>query len=271
MSGFDLQGSCALITGASAGIGREFARQLASRAGSLVLVARRVERLEELRDELKKRDPNLNVHLRAVDLSQTSEVEELCAWLVRENIAIDLLINNAGLGDRGVFVTSDLQRVKEMLAVNIAALTLLTRALLPGMVEKKRGAILNVSSSAGFLPIGKLAVYAATKAYVTNFSEGIRTELRGSGITVTALCPGPVRTEFDQIARRNSGKRERSGPVFTYVSVEEVVRAGLQAIERDKPLVIPGIVMKVAMLLARLTPMPLLRLASGKPRKEYRR
>jgi short-subunit dehydrogenase len=262
MSGFDLQDSCALITGASAGIGREFARQLAGRAGSLVLVARRVERLEELRDELTKRDPNLNIHLRAVDLSQTSEVEELCAWLQRENIAIDFLINNAGLGDRGAFATSEPQRIKEMLAVNMMALTLLTRALLPAMIEKKQGAILNVSSSAGFLPLGKFAVYAATKAYVTSFSEAIRTELRGSGITVTALCPGPVQTEFGQVAQRNSGKREKSSPGFTHVSVEEVVRAGLQAIERDKPLVVPGLIMKIAMLLVRLTPMPILRLAS---------
>jgi len=262
MSGFDLKGSCALITGASAGIGREFARQLAGRAGSLVLVARRVERLEELRDELTRRDPNLNIHLRAIDLSQTSEVEELCVWLQREKIAIDFLINNAGLGDRGVFATSEPQRIKEMLAVNMMAVTLLTRALLPAMIEKKRGAILNVSSSAGFLPIGGLAVYAATKAYVTSFSEAIRAELRGSGITVTALCPGPVQTEFGQVAQRNSGKREKSSPSLTHVPVEEVVRAGLRAIERDKPLVVPGLVMKIAMLLVRVTPMFLLRWAS---------
>ena len=262
MSGFDPKGSCALITGASAGIGREFARQLAGRADSLVLVARRVARLEELRDELTKRDPNLNVHLRAVDLSQTSEVDELCAWLLRENIAIDFLINNAGLGDRGAFATSELQRVKEMLAVNMVALTVLTRALLPAMIEKKRGAILNVSSSAGFLPIAKLAVYAASKAYVTSFSEAIRTEVRGSGVSVTALCPGPVHTEFDQVARRNPAKREKSSPGFTHVPVEEVVRAGLKAIERDKPLVVPGLTMRIAMLLVRLTPMPILRLVS---------
>lgn len=262
MSGFALEGSCALITGASAGIGREFARQLAGRAGSLVLVARRVERLEELRDELTKRDPNLNIHIRAVDLSQASEVEELCAWLNHEKIPVDFLVNNAGLGDRGSFATSDPQRVKEMLAVNVTALTVLTHALLPAMIQKKRGAILNVSSSAGFLPIGGLAVYAATKAYVTSFSEGIRAELHGTGVTVTALCPGPVHTEFGQVARRDSTKREKSGPEFTHVSVEQVVRAGLHAIEHDKPLVVPGLVMKIAMLLVRLTPLPVLRLAS---------
>jgi short-subunit dehydrogenase len=262
MSGFQIGGSCVLITGASAGIGREFARQLTGRAGALVLVARRQERLEELRDELTKCDPNLNVHVRAVDLSHAREIDELCAWLEHERIAIDFLINNAGLGDRGVFATSDPKRVQEMLAVNVAALTNLTRALLPAMIQKKRGAILNVSSSAGFLPIKKLAVYAATKAYVTSFSEALRAEVHGSGIAVTALCPGPVHTEFGQVARRNSSKPEKSGPEFAHVSVEETVRVGLQAIERGRPLVVPGLIIKMAMLLVRVTPMPLLRLAS---------
>jgi short-subunit dehydrogenase len=259
MSSFDLAGCCALITGASAGIGREFARQLAGRAGSLVLVARRLDRLEALRDELTKKDPNLNVHCRGVDLSQSNEVDDLCAWLEREKITVDFLINNAGLGDRGSFVTSDPQRVREMLAVNIVALTTLTRALLPGMIEKRRGAILNVSSSAGFLPIRNLAVYAASKAYVTSFSEAVRGEVRKSGIVVTALCPGPVATEFDQVAQRSSSKRPYPNPGFAYVAVEDVVRAGLEAVKRDKPLVVPGIVMKIAMLLVRLTPMAILR------------
>ena len=266
MSGFDVAGCCALITGASAGIGREFARQLAGRAGSLVLVARRLERLEELRDELTKKNPNLNVHCRAADLSQSNQVDELCAWLEREKITVDFLINNAGLGDRGSFVTSDPQRVREMLAVNIVALTTLTRALLPAMIQKKRGAILNVSSTAGFLPIAKLAAYAASKAYATSFSEGIRTEVRRSGITVTTLCPGPVATEFSKVAQRSSGKQERPSPGFMRVPVEGVVRAGLEAIERDKALVIPGLVMKIAILLVRLMPMPVLRLVS-RPRR----
>jgi len=259
MSGFDLAGCCALITGASAGIGREFARQLAGRAGSLVLVARRLDRLEALRAELAKKDPKLNVHCRAVDLSQSNQVDELCAWLEREKIAVDFLINNAGLGDRGSFATADPQRVREMLAVNIMALTTLTRALLPAMIQKKRGAILNVSSSAGFLPIRNLAVYAASKAYVTSFSDGVRGEVRKAGITVTALCPGPVATEFSKVAERGSGKEQRPSPSLAHVPVEEVARAGLEAIERGKPLVVPGLVMKIAMLLVRLTPMAILR------------
>lgn len=262
MSGFDFNGASVLITGASAGIGREFARQIAGRAGSLVLVARRLDRLEELRDQLTKTDPNLNAHIRAVDLSQPNAVGELCAWLESEKIAIDFLINNAGLGDRGSFATSQPQRIREMLAVNMVALTELTRALLPEMIRKKRGAILNVSSSASFLPIGGLAVYAATKAYVTSFSEAIRGELRGTGVTVTAVCPGPVHTEFNRVAARNPNRRDRSGPEAIHVSVEEVVRAGLHAVEHDKPLVVPGMLMKIAMLLVRLTPMWVLRLVS---------
>lgn len=259
MSGFDLTGCSALITGASAGIGWEFARQLASRAGSLVLVARRMDRLEELRNELTKKDPNLNVHCRAVDLSQQSEVDELCAWLEREGIAVDFLINNAGLGDRGTFATAQPKRLDEMLAVNIVALTMLTRALLPTMIEKKRGAILNVSSSAGFLPIRKMAVYAASKSYVTSFSDSIRGEVRKQGVVVSALCPGPVDTEFSSVARRSIEKQPYPSPSFMHMPVEAVVQAGLAGITRNKPLVIPGIVMKIAMFLVRLTPMAILR------------
>jgi uncharacterized protein len=262
VSQFHLEGSSVLITGASAGIGREFATQLAGRAGLLVLVARRRERLEELRNELIKRDRNLVVHLRVTDLSDDRSVLELYDWLEREELSIDLLINNAGLGDVGPFPTSELQRVREMLAVNVTALTLLTRLFLPGMIARRRGAILNVSSSAGFLPIAGLAVYAATKAFVTSFSEAIRAELRGTGVTVTSLCPGPVRTEFTQVAHRTVSAWKKSRPDFTHVSVEDVVRIALDAVAADKALVIPGFIMKVGMFLVRLTPLSLLRLAS---------
>lgn len=259
MSGFDLTGCCALVTGASAGLGWEFARQLAGRAACLVLVARRLDRLEELRGELTKKDPNLNVHCRAVDLSQPSQIEELGAWLAREGIAIDFLVNNAGVGDRGTFATAEPERIQQMLGVNIVALTMLTRMFLPAMIEKRRGAILHVSSSAGFLPLRKMAVYAATKSYVTSFSDGIRAEVRKQGIVVSALCPGPVDTEFASVARRNYGKPPFPSPSIMHVPVEHAVHAGLRAIERNKPLVIPGLVMKIAMLLVRMTPMAILR------------
>jgi short-subunit dehydrogenase len=255
-----IDGCSALITGASAGIGREFARRLATRARTLVLVARREQQLNELRDELRNRNAHLNVHVRVVDLCDKTQIDELIAWLNQNKIDIDFLINNAGLGDYGSFATTDAERDDRILQVNIVALTLLTRGLLPPMVARKRGAILNVSSSAGFLPIPGMAVYAASKAYVNSLSEALRAELRGTGLTVTALCPGPVHTEFGDVAKRPGGEPER-GPEFVYVSVEKTVRDALASVEADRPLVIPGLAMKIGMFLVRITPMSVLRLA----------
>ena len=256
-----LEGCTALITGASAGIGREFARQLAGHAGALVLVARRANRLQELHDELASHHPSLKVQIRRADLSRAEEVSALAEWIEGEKIAIDLLINNAGLGDRGPFATSDPERLEDMLQVNMVALTTLTHRLLPPMLTRRHGAILNVSSCASFLPLPGLGVYAATKAYVTSFSEALKTELRGSGVSVTALCPGPVHTEFDQVARRPTDPNQRTAPEVAYVAADEVVRAALKGLLREKPIVIPGVAMKLAMLIVRLTPIPLLRLA----------
>jgi short-subunit dehydrogenase len=253
--------SCtALITGASAGIGRELARQLANRARTLVLVARRERRLTELRAELLNRNAQLIVHARVVDLSDKSQIDGLVRWLEQNKIEIDFLINNAGLGDYGTVATSDLERDDRIIQVNIAAVTFLTRLLLPRMIERKRGAILNVSSSAGFLPIPGMGVYAATKAYVNSFTEALRAELQGSDVTVSALCPGPVHTEFGDAAKRPGGEPE-TGPEFIYVSIEQTVRDALGAIESDKPLVIPGFFMKIAMFLVRIMPLSIFRLA----------
>jgi len=251
----------ALITGASAGIGWEFARQFAGRARLLILVARREQQLNELQDELKQQYPNLTVHIRKTDLADLAQLKELMAWLDYEKIDVDLLINNAGLGDYGPFARSDPIRNEQMILVNMVALTSLTRHFLPQMIARKRGGILNVSSSAGFLPIPGLAIYAATKAYVTSFSEALRAELRGTGVSVCALCPGPVHTEFQEVAKRPGGYREE-GPEFVHVSVEQVVRDALNALEADRPLVIPGLAMKLVTFLVRITPMPILRSAS---------
>ena len=227
-----LEGCHALVTGASAGIGREFARQLAGRAAELVLVARRQARLEELRVELLGRHPNLQVEIRPTDLSRAEAVDALILWATTQKPALDLLINNAGLGDLGAFATADPERVDAMMQVNIVALTRLTRALLPAMIAQKRGAILNVSSSACFLPIPNFAVYAATKAYVTSFSEALRSELRGTDVGVTALCPGPVRTEFMEIAQRSPGDATRA-PELAHVPAEKVASSALRALERN--------------------------------------
>jgi short-subunit dehydrogenase len=255
-----IDGCSALITGASAGIGREFARQLGSRAQSLVLIARREERLNDLRDEVRKQNTQLTVHVHAVDLCDKSQIDELVRWLEENKIEIDFLINNAGLGDYGPFATSPLERDDEMLQVNVVALTSLTRRLLPQMIARNRGAILNVSSSAGFLPIPGMSVYAASKAYVNSFSEALRAEMRGTGVTVTALCPGPVHTEFGDVAKRPGGEPDR-GPEFIYVSAENTARDALAAVEADRPLLIPGLAMKLGMFLVRITPMSILRLA----------
>src|SRR5947209_3913329 len=255
-----INGCNALITGASAGIGREFARPLSTRVRTLVLVARREQRLNELRDELRNQNAQLNLHVRVVDLSDKSQIDELVRWLQENKIDIDFLINNAGIGDQGPFATIEPGRLNAMIQINITALTLFTRKLLPQMISQKRGAILNVSSSAGFLPIPEFNVYAATKAYVTSFSESLRAELRDTGVPVTALCPGPVHTEFGDVAKRPGGEPER-GPEFVYVSVEKTVRDALAAVEADKPLVIPGLAMKLGMFLVRMTPMSILRLA----------
>jgi short-subunit dehydrogenase len=199
--------------------------------------------------------------MRSTDLADLAQLKELMAWLDDEKIEVDLLINNAGLGDLGPFVLSDPVRNEQIMLVNMVALTSLTRHLLPPMIARKRGGILNVSSSAGFIPIPGFAVYAATKAYVTSVSEALRTELRGTGVSVCALCPGPVHTEFQEVAKRPGGQRG-DGQEFVHVPVEQVVRDALAALEADRPLVIPGLPMKIGMFLVRLTPMPILRWAS---------
>jgi hypothetical protein len=252
----------ALVTGASAGIGREFARLLAPRVKTFVIVARRQERLEELAGELNRINPNLAVYPRSLDLNSSAEVSALPPWLREKNISVDVLINNAGLGDMGAFATSDPERILRMLNVNISALTQLTRALLPDMKARKSGGILNVSSSAGFLPIPGFAVYAATKAYVNSFSEALRGELARSGISVCALCPGPVHTEFTEVARRADEPSQPSGPEFLYVPVAEVAAAGLRGLESGQAIVIPGTVMKIGMFITRLIPMAVHRLFS---------
>jgi uncharacterized protein len=254
-----LDNCSAVITGASAGIGREFARQLAKRATFLMLVARRRDRLEELRTELSAKNPALQIEVSLVDLSNFEQTMSLARSLAER--PIDLLINNAGLGDLGPFVTADPTRVNEQVQVNVLALTALTRAVLPRMLAQKRGGILNVSSSAGFLPLLGFAVYAATKAYVTSFSEAVRAETRGCGISVSALCPGPVDTEFTQVADRELRPRAY-GSRLAHVPVETVVRDALRGLERDKPIVIPGSIMKIGMAIARALPLSLLRTAA---------
>ena len=247
----------AVITGASSGLGAEFARQLAPVASTLILVARRKDRLEALAAELHR--PGLAIHIRAADLANRGEVDALIDWIASTGEPVDFLINNAGLGDHGRFDTSDWGRVQQMIDVNVGALTRLTHGLLPILKQRQRAAILNVSSIAAFMPVPKLAIYAATKAYVSSFTEALRAELRETEIRVTALCPGPTPTEFGSVAQRGNEPDTLTYPEFFRVSVPEVVRQGLAAVEGDRPRVIPGWLVALFVLLTALVPMVLMR------------
>jgi uncharacterized protein len=249
------EGCTALITGASSGLGAEFARQLAPVAGTLVLVARRVEYLDEMKAELAARYPGLRVFVYVMDITRENQNRDFVGWLEREKIRINFLVNNAGMGDRGPFATGDWAKIHAMLELNIVALTRLTHHLLPMLLEGGRGAILNVSSIAGLIPLPHMSVYAATKAYVNSFSDGLRMELRDTGITVTAVLPGPVETEFGRVASRGTGEPEWSSPDELLVSVEEVVRQALVAVAADKARVIPG--WKVALFMGLAVALPL--------------
>ncbi len=255
------EGCTALVTGASAGLGAEFARQLAPVAGSLVLVARRNERLEELRAELTEKFPRLSVFIYAADLADEGKRVALAEWLKEHGIAVDFLINNAGLGDHGEFESSEWERVRAMLDVNVAALTHLTHLLLPTLRAADRAAILNVSSVASFFPLPNLGVYAATKAYVTSFSEALRMELLDSGVSVTALCPGPVGTEFSAVATR-SGKNdlahaEQMGLIAQTPAM--VVRTGLEAVVAGRARIVPGFLLAAAVVVAGVIPFVIVR------------
>jgi uncharacterized protein len=253
-------GLSVLITGASAGIGAEFARQLAPMVSRLVLIARRSDRLDALKSELSEVHPRLELFTRCVDLRDQDELERFCDWLAQSDLAIDLLINNAGLGDHGPFIDSQWKRVSSVLEVNMRALTYLALRLLPGMRKSGGGAVLNVSSTAGFLPLPNNAVYAATKAYVTSFSEAIRAELRSSNITVTTLCPGPVSTEYLSQATRPDDHESHTAPDFFIVPVQEIVRQALEALAKDRARVIPGAFVNFSMTIIAFIPMFIKRL-----------
>jgi len=258
---FSTRGCTALITGATAGLGAEFARQLAPVATRLILVGRREERLSELVASIQKSLPQVRLDPFRADLAMTSERERLAAWIIREEIPLNLLINNAGLGDLGPFDNAEWKRLSPMLEVNVTALTHLTHLLLPMLRLQIPSAILNVSSVAGFYPLPEMAVYAATKAYVTSFSEALRMELAHDGITVTALCPGPVPTEFFDVASRNGESiraMDRTHPALG-ASPELVIKEALQGLEKDKPGVIPNKLLALLVRTSLLLPFPLIR------------
>jgi hypothetical protein len=259
--------SCALVTGASSGLGEEFALQIAPRAEMLVLVARREPLLQQLADRLRARHPHVAVVVFVADLSQSAAREKLVETLEQRGLIPDLLVNNAGLGDYGEFATSDWEKLRALIQVNVEALTHLTHCLVPAMI-RRGGAVINVSSLASVLPIPDFAVYAATKAYVTSFSEALRIELREHHIPVLAVCPGPVHTEFGEVSRRSEGSQGMPARECFYVPREQVVRESLQALDRKAARVYPGLKIAAAALVLTAMPIVLLRFALGfRPRR----
>jgi short-subunit dehydrogenase len=242
-----------LITGASAGLGAEFARQCAARGEPLALVARRRDRLDALRAELGG-----DVRVLAADLSLPDAAASLVNAVEAEGLSIGTLINNAGFGLAGAFATLPLARQREMIDLNVRTLTELCHLVLPPMLDRGFGAILNVASTAAFQPGPRMAVYYATKAYVLSFTEALHHELKPKGIKVTALCPGPTETEFGEVAGVTSGLLQRmSGPA------PAVVRAGLRGLDRNQAVVVPGAANKVGAQLTRVMPRAAMRRVIG--------
>jgi short-subunit dehydrogenase len=251
-------GSTALVTGATSGIGMVFAKELAPLARTLILVGRRTGRLESLRNELTKLNPKLEVHCRTVDLAEAAQLDAFLQWLQESGLKVNVLVNNAGIGDQGDFAGAEWEKLMRIIMVNVTAVTKLTHALLPMLRSAAPAAILNVSSLSGFLPVPNLAVYAASKAFITSLSESLRAELRGTGVAVTAVCPGPVMTEFGRTAERGAGEY-RPPAYLLKTSARRVVRESLEAAARDKARVLPGIKVAIATRVVSIMPMFLLR------------
>ncbi len=240
-----------LITGASSGIGMAIARLVAPRTKRLVLVARRVERLEALAKELTVVSPDLVVDVLPCDLSKREEVAKLVEDVRARGLEIDVLVNNAGVGMMTFFERADVEATMAMVDLNVTSVTMLTRAFLPGMVARDRGGVLNVSSGFGLAVMPMFAAYIATKHYVTGLTEALVSELAGTNVVATQVCPGPVATEFESNIGNPTGKK---APALVEISPERCARAAIAGFDRGRALVVPGAVMKVVMAINALSP-----------------
>jgi len=228
----------ALITGATKGIGYELTKLFAGDSYNLVLVARNKARLEEIQEDLNKKH-NIDITIIAKDLSIENAALEIFRETIDKQIIIDVLVNNAGIGDFKLFSDEDFSKISQIMQVNIVSLTELTRFYLKGMVHRKEGRILNVSSMAAFQPGPYMAVYYASKAYVQSFSEAIASELKGTGVTVTALCPGPTRSGFQSEV---GSEGSRLSKLNLLSSSEDVAKSGYRALHDGRNVVIPGFI-----------------------------
>jgi len=257
---FDTHDCTAIITGASSGLGAEFARQLAPSARCLVLVARRLDALEVVRAELLVLKPTLELHLVVADLGNEAGHAVLVDWVKQSAVKPNLLINNAGLGDYGALADATTEKLRMQIEVNVSAVVLLTHALLPMLISNVPAGIVNVSSLASTLPMPDLAVYAATKAFVSSFSEGIAIELEPRGIQLTYVCPGPTPTNFSKTAKREDGTdTNRDGQGLLRISSSQVVAETLAGLRAGKTCVFPGLGVSIAGPLFRHLPRRVMR------------
>lgn len=255
----------ALVTGASSGIGAEFARTLAARGMHLILTARREDRLRELGDELDTRH-GTQCEIIALDLTEPGATHELMAEIDRRERKVSLLVNNAGFGHVGEVESVDPAVMQQMIQLNIAALTDLTFLVLPGMLADRHGGIINVASVAAFQPVAYMGVYAATKAFVLHFSEALWAEVHDRGVTVTALCPGTTRTEFFDVAGVTGWLRKHRSQ-----SVEQVVKAGLRGLKKDRQYYVSGWLNYILTLAVRLVPRKMVVMESMKYFRPHRK
>jgi uncharacterized protein len=254
-----------LVTGASAGIGAELARQLARRNYNVVLVARRAERLHELAEELRL-SHGIHADVEVCDLTDAGARAELVERLRAGEREIAGVCNNAGFGTVATLAKSDIEREQQVVRLNVEAVHHLTGAFLAGMVERGAGAILNVASTAAFQPLPGFATYAASKAFVQSFSEAVHAELGGTGVTVTCLFPGFTHTEFPENAE--AGEAESWIPGFLWMEAPEVARIGIDAMAAGRRTAIPGLKNRASMIGGRIAPrsvlLPLVRQVTGR-------
>ena len=242
-----------LVTGASSGIGAEIARDLARRGLGVTLVARREDRLRSLADELTA-EHGIRAEVLAADLTDASGRSDLLAALTALGLDIDILVNNAGFSTTGPVAAGDPDAELAMVELNVAAVTHLCALFVPGMVERGAGGVLNVASTAAFQPIPGQAGYGASKAFVLSYTQALDQELKGTGVRATALCPGPVATEFVEVAGFDPDEAERAMPSFMWVDAADVARTGVDALDSGTTVAIPGLANRATALASQLTP-----------------
>ena len=247
--------STALVTGASSGIGAEIARGLARRGHGVTLAARREDRLLDLAEEIVA-EHGVRTETISVDVSDAEQRRHLNEQIAERGLTVEILINNAGFGSGGRFTRLDAEGEASMIATNVEAVVALTGHFLPGMVERGRGAVLNVASLIAFQPMPFQATYGASKAAVLSFTEGIHEELRGTGVTITAVCPGPVRTEFGE--QGGFGGADEKIPGFAWLEPDKVAEDAIKGLESGERVVVPGALNQVAAYAGHYTPRALL-------------